>query len=286
MTFVLQVAADDPEPDAALLTRLTTFPSLQDIAPTELTEIVERFEKLLNNVKKRTTSDPPLLIAVQRTGMPIEILEYFIASLRAHPEIEKAESATQIAWTDGTVRSALEYCSSRDWCKELLNKIDLTQLLNAIQAWRTGIPLSSIESMFILSHASIRGNRIAVGEYLNHKMSVMAQFWGALSVCAEVLGIASPLDQNATSLARAQTFVREGVESVEELEWLRAIGNLDRVLAHILADETSSLRRNLDIRQFVRNQIDSWQAFPDRIPSGLENYRDAIMGVLDELRQV
>ncbi len=90
----------------------------------------------------------------------------------------------------------------------------------AIGKWRNGLPLVEIENSWILKTQE-RNNRITVGEFFNHKLSLIAQFWGSVSVCADLL-----YPSQVTGLEHLQIFTREGVTSIREMEWLDALGGM------------------------------------------------------------
>lgn len=280
VTFVLEVGADVPDPQAALVERMKVFPSFQDLSQSDLDRTMARLGLLLSNVKSRCSNDPYLTIVLQKTGMPIEILEQFLANLRAASNVIESTPQEQILWADQVVRAALEKCSSRSWFQSLFGKFQLERLFYSISIWRAGGPIAEIETHLQRGDRNPRAERIAVGEFLNHRLPLIAQFWGALAVCEEVLNSRPPLRNPEVALYRAQTFVREGVESIEALEWLRAIGGIDRVLAHTLARTMEPRRKEPDLRSFIREQIGRWQYNTDVIPSELDDYRDAIEGVL------
>lgn len=281
ISFVLSVGADATDPATALQTRMQLFPSLQELSQAELDSTVIRLEKLLANIKSRTGQDGELLQSLQRTGMPIEVLEYFLNALRGIPIIGELSPIEQLHWADQVVHGALEGCAKRKWHEKLIEGMNLAEVFNCLLSWRAGIPLVGIETNWALSGKGGISNQIKVGKFLNHKLSVFAQFWGALAVCAETLSPAGIVGDSI--ILRAQTFVREGVESIEQFEWLRAIGYLDRVLAHALAAKTEPLRGDQDLRSFIRYQINKWRHNRDTIPADSEMEFDAIVSVLNEL---
>jgi hypothetical protein len=206
-------------------------------------------------------------------------LEQFLVSLRANSTVVDTEPYQQILWADQVVRAALENCSSRQWYKSLYGKLELERLFSSILMWRAGSPIAEIETNLRINSKQ-RANRIKVGEFLNHELPLIAQFWGALGVCEELLNNRPPSRNPEITLYRLQTFVREGVESVEQIEWLRAIGWIDRVLAHALAEVMEPQRKGSDRRAFIHDQIGRWQQHPDVIPSELNDYRAALLGAL------
>ena len=56
-------------------------------------------------------------------------------------------------------------------------------------------------------------------------------------------------------LRQSQTYLREGVQNLVQLGWLRALGGLDRVLAHKLADISIVPEENNTIRRYTHQQL-------------------------------
>lgn len=90
------------------------------------------------------------------------------------------------------------------------------------------------------------------------------------------------LGQPQDAIRRIQTYVREGVSSLIQLEWLRALGGIDRVLAHVLADAVP-LDENDDPRKSIRDKLKAWHLDRGSIPGALTRLqRNALVGILDE----
>ena len=78
-----------------------------------------------------------------------------------------------------------------------------------------------------------------------------------------------------------QTFTREGVSSVREMEWLDAIGGIDRVLAHILAQNTPVEILDDDVRQYARSNLAMWNE-ERTVPDYLARYQVALKSIFDD----
>jgi hypothetical protein len=219
--------------------------------------------------------------------MPIEIMETYLSELRSAPERLRSPATELMPWADEAVHSALASCSGRRWNVSLLEGADLTGMFHAISLWRGGTPVAAIESSWQFSSARIdaeRSNRIKIGAWLNHGLALLAQFWGALAVCAEVTqGTDADQRPGITFLERLPAFVREGVSSIHEVQWLYALGGLDRVLAHSLASLSPAPVDPRASRAHIRGRLLRWSADRHLLEEELEQpVRAAVEGVLDE----
>lgn len=155
---------------------------------------------------------------------------------------------------------------------------DLEKILSTILLWRSGSQMARMEDGWRSEDAGEKKNRIELGEFLNHRLSLFAQFWGALAVCYEEIYGVYDRDTLGLLLQRLPTFVREGVSSLDQLHWLYAIGGLDRVLAHKLAATLDRIAG----RSHIRRQVWNWKRGRETLPSGLdEQHRLALAGALD-----
>jgi hypothetical protein len=84
-------------------------------------------------------------------------------------------------------------------------------------------------------------------------------------------------------LENIQTYVREGISSVTELEWLNRIGGIDRVLAHTLTQITPDDMDYQELRGYIRRQLDTWQKNRNAIPQEVRGEKlGAIVSILNE----
>lgn len=270
----------------ALADRLRLYPSIQDLQEVlgEDLNIIEillsHLEPLVQNLREVSNTDQVVLSAVRLTGMPIEVLTNFIQRLRDAETLENLGDFSQrVIWADEVVKSSIASCTERVWYKSLFNNLNLDDMFLAIKNWRDGEPVDTIEQNWQLKRRD-RDNKIAIGEFLNHKLSLIAQFWGALSVCADLL---FP-DQN-TGFEHLQIFTREGVSSVKEMEWLDALGGIDRVLAHILAQNTPNEISDEDIRNYARNLVSRWNENRLAIPNEISPYLGGLVSIFEDLQQ-
>ena len=281
--FVLESTTDKQDVKTEIISRMQMFPSIDQLQDSDIQQAALALEDLVNNVRKQTADDPDLAEALVRTGMPTEVLRYFIYQLRSAPsDLLQGETQDLMIWADHVVQSALIACSERKWYVALIEDAAVDLMFSSIKMWRAGSPIALIEQNWSLKSRS-KSNRLGIGEFINHKLSLLAQFWGALAVCEEIVYKKPSVSQSERILQQLPTFVREGVSSLEELAWLRAIGNLDRVLAHRLAIVASPLSGILDRREFARGQIQIWRRDSRTIPKKLDDqYQLALLGVLED----
>lgn len=227
----------------------------------QLALLAETLEPLVQNIRQECGNDDRLLDALMRTGMPIEVLRRYLRTLLEANNLHTMETVERIAWADQVVYDTLRECLDREWYRLLFDhdRIDLDLMFSAIRRWRSGTPLQEIESNWQYRQRN-DANQIAVGEFFGHKISLIAQFWGALSVCEEV---AFP---DRRLLDNIQAYIRDGVSSVSQLEWLNRTGGVDRVLAHTLAETTPQDLDNAALRIYIRRQLAVWRENRATIP--------------------
>ena len=68
------------------------------------------------------------------------------------------------------------------------------------------------------------------------------------------------------------------------MEWLDAIGGIDRVLAHILARTTPNEISDDDIRRYARTNLTIWSE-NRTVPDYLAQYQGALESIFDETRR-
>lgn len=283
VSFVLNATRDSPVITDGIHKRLLEFPSLQQLAETELNLIVEFLEEVTIAVQAYCLEKPVLQMALERTGMPVEILDYYIQQLQASPEVHRWNEADKLEWLDQVVQSALAKASSRRWFIKLMenHRLSLEAVMVCVKLWRSGATLAEIEMGWKSSGTEVSTK---LGEFLNHQLSIFAQFWGALAVCDDSINEFAGNKVTDEIFRQVQTFVREGVTDLRQLEWLRALGGLDRVLAHKLAEFSIVPYEVMEIRRYVYQQMRLWHSNQKAIPPGLqEPYRGALIGVLNEV---
>lgn len=273
---------------------LALFPSLAYVDPILRESVATTIRELTVNLNTAIAGDSLLLAALQQTGMPIELLRYFLNEIRATFSVDATMSGSEATidtnWMDAVVQGGLEHCLPRAWLIQLLlpandgaaTRWNPHSVVRALQLWRAGATIAKIEEDVTVQ---VRNKSIEIGVFLNQRASQFAQFWGALSVCYQLYreqeGVA---DLNLSEIRYAQTYIREGVQNLTQLLWLRRLGGLDRVLAHRLADVSVVQQDIGSINRFIRGQLDLWRSSPDTIPSILaEDERYALEDILDEL---
>jgi hypothetical protein len=267
--------------------RLLLYPSVQDlVGKKELEEVIvdlaSDIEPLISNVLSVSNGDRNIVDAMARTGMPLEIIRFMLDALRGDFNPRNASAEQALTWADEIVSEALQLVSARPWYSSLMKGIDSQRMMAVISLWRSGAPIVELEREFQLS-TNERKNRIETGKFLNHKISMIAQFWGTLAVCDEVL---FPDGDLRRPLEPFQTFVREGVDSLLALEWFNQLGGVDRVLAHRLASIT--VNQNLpnnsrSLSRYIQRRINRWKDKSEIIPIELNNQETAaLLSILDE----
>lgn len=276
ISFILR-AVQGQDVKTGLLSRLNLFPSMQDMQ-SDQNEVISHLESLIQNIFEQSNSDNDLLDAITRTGMPLEVLKYYFHVLRQN----NFQDSNLLGQVDEIVENALKSCQNRGWYSRLFDKKDLSDVLLVIKKWRQGETYSQIEDSLSWGRSE-NEKQVMVSNFLNHDISLYAQFWGAFAICAEYV---LESQQLKNQIARFQTYVREGVSSMVELEWLIRIGGLDRVLAHHLAevmDTTFVDEQNPGV--YIQRQIELWQSNKDILPIELTdlNLVQALKGALDDL---
>ncbi|RLC74480.1 MAG: hypothetical protein DRJ03_25425 [Chloroflexi bacterium] len=281
VSFVLSITAEVDDAHLKLDSELRAFPSIQQLDDALIIQIVDSLEQLALNIRSELSDEDSVLLSVlRRTGMPIEILASFLSQIRSS-EFQNMTGNDLMEWADLVVQTSLEACLHRGWYTKLLEdaylqSTGLGRIFSVVSHWRLGSPLSQLETVWRLEGVSEKKNRINLGRFLNHNLSLFAQFWGALAVCyEEVFGIYE-YGVSGTFMKNFPVFIRRGVLSLEQLEWLRAIGGLDRVLAHKLS-ETLPLSSNQ-----IRNQVWNWRKGRQLIPRNIEEpYKMALSEALN-----
>lgn len=282
VAFVVEATAGVNEVRQTLITRIMEFPSAQSLAADTLDQVATALSILVQNLRQAVANNDLLLAALTRTGMPLELLRHFAETLEGGSYAPRMSPSDKIAWADEVVRSGLQLCKGRAWYASLIGDLDLEPMFQVIRLWRESASLAQLEATWRIKPKT-KANRIKIGEFLNHDLSLIAQLWGALAVCEELVLNLPTSNRSERVLAQMPTFVREGVGSLEELEWLRAIGGMDRVLAHEIARVVPWQSSFVDRRMFVQGHLARWRRNHSNIPSGLiEPYRSALLGVLDD----
>lgn len=111
VTFALRAVGDIYDGmEERLVAQLKQFPSIQQLEDEKIVEAALTLKNLVENVRHQASNRDPTLVAVlERTGMPTEILDFFLFRLRSL-EAGWAEGATReekLLWADQTVRISL-----------------------------------------------------------------------------------------------------------------------------------------------------------------------------------
>lgn len=238
-TFIMDILLNEDDIDNQIVTQIHQYPSVRGMAESERQNVVNVLIAFSQNIHSLIhSSDPLLLSLVQRSGLPLEILQFFLEQLRSADlsEIVTRGEFSQIMWADQLVQNALRNCVHRDWYSKLFgNDFDLERMFLTILSWREGSQIASLERIWY-SDQSEKDLRLEIGALINQKLPLYSQFWGALAVCYEVLYGDTQQSRFGRLLRALPAFTREGVTSTLQLHWLYTLGGFDRVLAHNIAD--------------------------------------------------
>lgn len=277
VSFILQANLSTENFEARLIENLDQYPSLSDFENTQQLLTFHIFP-LANNLNSLLGDNPKLALAMERTGLPYEILVEYLRSMDQINRIRNWSFQDRLSWSDDIVRTAFEHVRSRQWFFDLLGEFDLDQMMSSIQRWRRGETLSEIENHGRLARND-RRNRIAVGKFINKRLSLIAQFWGGLAVCEKIV----TGDSKNLALENIQVFTREGVSNMNELAWLNSLTNIDRVLAHRLARYTPEETESTSAQRTVKQTIRDWRSNHRLLPLDLEHDEvAALTSILDE----
>ena len=285
-SFVIDVIRNGNFTEEEIDSQIRSYPSAKGLAEQEIKNAVNALKVFGDSLKNLFSENDSLLPEImQRTGLPIEVLQMFLKEFQTidlNNMAVRGESG-QMAWADELVRKALESCSNRAWYSSLFGHgFDLGKMFLMISSWRAGNPISYLENIWNSGERE-KQTRIQVGQFINHKLSLYTQFWGALAVCYE--SIHNVQQDNFGKLLQAlPAFTREGVSSTLQLHWLYALGRLDRVLAHEIAQVWEIIERPQESIPYLRSQLRRW--YLDREPWPLplaENHTIALKAVISEL---
>lgn len=262
---------------------LRSFPSTSLLSEEELSTALSALVSLSANIRAEIGDDAVLLELLKQTGLPLPALRLMRDSMIAFAS--EPVGVDLVEWSVITIRDILTSCADYKWHCLLLDKLNTdVGLFDCILAWMKGQPLS-----FVIRRSQLTANsnrkRLLVVDFLNHGLSLLSQFWGALAVWAEQLnlfGDGTLLQQ----LRHLPAYVREGVTSLPELVWLREMGGLDRVLAHELAAQGYKFGSYREQRNYVRDQLRQYYQNPSSMPTALTpEQRAALTSVVDELHK-
>jgi len=271
VNFVTNIGLDPNHFDNRLREKLRQYPSIQDLQEYfgdgldvlaalnhDLIPIAERITNICEN-------DPNLYLALSRTGIPLELLQYYLTRLDERERLIGQDDAGIMIWADNVVQNGFLLCQNRAWYRNIFDRVSQNDLMAVIQLWRNGIPIQSIENQLVLSE-NPRQSRINVGRLLNHQLSMFAQFWGALSICEKI----KYPDRDDYMLNNIQVYVREGVSTLKQLAWLNRLGGIDRVLAHRLERYTPEGEGLWEISRQIDQTFRRWRRDHASLPMDLE----------------
>ncbi|MFB1480094.1 DEAD/DEAH box helicase [Corallococcus sp. RDP092CA] len=276
-------AVADEEPQAYLERELMGMPSVSQVQVEAVLQFVQSLSALSLQLRRELGGDSVLASVFVRTGMPLSVLKVFLAALREYRGMDQEGEVFQ--WADQIVYDALADGQGRSWYSGLLEKVSLESVLAGVVAWRRGETLDVVEREFNLSSRDAN-NRMAVGAFFSRKLSIVSQFWGALALCDAALE--GQVDRGFGGvLKQLPVFVREGVSSMGQLLCHRALGGVDRVLAHRVADvvDADGGGGSLKLRRTrIMGRLRRWSVGEDLIRASFGAVEaEALESVLQEL---
>lgn len=256
-----------------IMLELTRYPSFRALTDAEQAELASAVSALADNVAARLATQPATLAIVARSGMPIPFVEAVVAAVT---EVTNADKLLESDWWDREIEAFLHRFGQFSWVTELTGPFQQTGIMNVISTWRRGDPIRTLE--IIAPTDDDRRTRIRTGEYLNHSLSLLAQFWAIAPLSVDVLGI----ELNSADLRHFAACVRDGVPDIDALIWLRALGGMDRVLATALSAEAilPDTGGYYFRRRVANDLLDSWER-GDQSPLRGEQ-EEALHGLLEE----
>jgi superfamily II DNA/RNA helicase len=236
---------------------LRTFPSLATEHDIDLVV----FQNVLLGLADRlsTVSHDDLVMGViRKTGLPVEFVVAVVERVRRFGASDQVGLSDDnwIAWTDAVVFEAFEACATRHWLQKSMGNLQLETMRTIIMLWRNGSAIASIEQYWPVPDPDKA--RMKTGEFLNHKLALVSQFWGIFAVIEEI--DASTLAAESSLLKQLPVLVREGIDSIRTQDWLHAIGGVDRVLAHALSpmhapSRGSSHERHTELKETLKRWV-------------------------------
>ena len=189
----------------------------------EKLDVLETLSQSLVPIAKKIYSicgnNPNIYLALSKTGMPFELLDYDFKRFDERSGLNNKNEQDRINWSNDVVYNGLLECNNRAWYKNLFEDISQDTLFELIRLWMGGAQLNEIENKIPLSPRQ-RQSHINIGRMLNHRLSMFAQFWGALSTLEKI----NYPDADNCYLKNIQSYVREGVSNQSQLVWLEFFG--------------------------------------------------------------
>lgn len=275
MSLALRVASTGVSDADGVQEFLDTYPSVTVLDTSLRRAFTKQLTELIENLRNILANDPATFQVALRTGLPPEYCLSVVASVAASPTKIESEDAL-LNWTDAVVLHGMKATSNREWQRRVLGEYSLDAVLGAAAQWRSAAPIYSLEQL--LTRGDPVADRPRVGEFLNHEMSILAQFWAAIPVAAEVLG----RTDIAETTRPIPALVRDGVPNVDALVWLRNLGGVDRVLSRELSVLETLPGGSLGNKQkSARRKLGLWRSGRERMPTAIAL---ALAGALEESR--
>jgi hypothetical protein len=211
------------DPTRTAAEQLTRFPSFAALPSTVQTRLAAPMSRLVGQLQASGSARVIGLMA--KTGLPLQFVQHVVASVEAASVIDQLRPS----WWDDLVRTSLGWM--RPWCHALRVQQSVEEFMHAVNAWRSGLPVSAVEDGWHTAER-LNAHRVKSGQFFNSSIGQAAQLWGIAPLALAEFGLEDIITDDVKGMG---AFVREGVPTIDALLWLRALGGLDRVLATKLA---------------------------------------------------
>lgn len=258
----------DGELEDKLREEIQKYPSIDDLQSKVGSDgdISAFFASILTPIATELSSrSTELLNIMALTGLPAEYINLVVNRLRT-VDLDQIENPLDLA--NNIVEEGLLACDTRDWFirfRKLSPKksFELVEGFTAVKKWLSGTEWDAIAADFT---NSFKNDLIYTGSFLNNALPQLAQFWGCLAVCENIL-----FGPESHHFDLLQPFVRNGVDSKQKLIVLKEIGFSDRVLAHRITpyfdfDDEDSIT---ELQKIVRQQLKIWKINNEILPPEL-----------------
>lgn len=214
--------------DIDMSEELAKYPSFRALPDQERARLTHTVVGLASNIGARLLERPAVLEIAARSGLPIGMIEAAVSEISA---LDNVSVALDPSWWDEAIGRFLTANAELEWVGQLSGPFGPGGIVAALDAWRSGAPVSVIEALAPADDQRL--TRIHTGQYLNHALSLLAQLWGVAPLVIESL---AGDEVDSGSLRALSACIRDGVPTTDALIWLRALGGMDRVLATRLGE--------------------------------------------------
>lgn len=245
LAFTSQNIDTAAEAGESLINVLAALPSFALLPQSERTVVIAVVANIATALRTAIGQSAELRQMVIKTGLPVEfasaVLERIPTGAVLPWELPELE---QLEFVDSCVWETLAALRARAWIAALLEKHPIERLRAFVTAWRNGDTVAAAEAASRIGHQS--------GSVINQVLPTFSPLWGGVAVGCALLNPQLPRN---SALALAPALTREGASTLVQLAWLRAVGDLDRVLAHQLADVLPAPAGVANIRAWARERL-------------------------------